>query len=321
MGNKSTATAKGQFVKDKTSEQKNDSKSHSRDTKIIVVCNNKGGVGKTTCTAGIGDILARKMNKTVLLIDADPQGNLSKRFGYSPRMNLENSYDVLLQADIEFKSRYINQRIPVSYFYNIGKQFIPTKKTYKDYANLKIMCANGNLENIYSRYRSDPEHANRIIRKFLGEIRESGEFDYVLIDTQPTLSYLLSQYMLGADYVLVPVTPDDDTFDGAEAVGRASAEVAEAKAEYREDNKLDFLGIFFNMVKKNTKSAKEFQRNLPEIWGDNPVFDTMIPQNQDAHNAGNDCAPVTSAYPSSSSSKALEKLTKEIIKRIEEGEE
>ena len=74
------------------------------------------------------------------------------------------------------------------------------------------------------------------------------------------------------------------------------------------------------MVKKNTKSAKEFKANLPEIWGDNPVFETMIPQNQDAHNAGNDNAPVTSAYPSSTSAKAIEVLTKEIVERIEEVE-
>lgn len=285
-------------------------------TKIIAVVNNKGGVGKTTCCAGIGDILARKLKKKVLLIDADPQGNLSKRFGYPANTELDNSFDVLLQNELDIKSGIRDKHIPVSLFYNEGKKF--SKSTIrKGYDNLSIICANKNLENVYSNYRAKPEHANGIIRHLMGDIRQSGEFDYVLIDTQPTLSYMLAQYLMGSDYVIVPVTPNDDSFDGAEAIGRVFNTVQEAKSEFREDNKIEFLGIFFNMVRRNTKSAKKFSENLESLWGDNPVFDSKIPLNQDANNAENNRAPVTIAYPASSSAVALCSLTREIVSRVE----
>ena len=72
-------------------------------TKTIIVCNNKGGVGKSTCVTAIGDVFARNCHKRVLLIDADSQGNLSKRFGYSPYDEVNNSYDLLLSARLAAK--------------------------------------------------------------------------------------------------------------------------------------------------------------------------------------------------------------------------
>jgi chromosome partitioning protein len=287
-------------------------------TKIIVICNNKGGVGKTTCTAGIADVLARKLKKSVLLIDADPQGNLSKRFGYSPNMRIDNSFDVLLQNELDIKSGDRDVHVPTSFFYNIGRKFSPKTTTRKDYDNLKIMCSNKTLENVYSNFRAKPQYAEGILRKILSSIRQSNEFDYVLIDTQPTLSYMLGQYLLGADYIMVPVTPNDDAFDGADAIGKVFNDAQEAKSQFKTDDTIDFLGIFFNMVKRNTKSAKKFRKDLADIWGDNPIFENSIPLNQDANNAENDRAPVTCAYPSSTSAAALEKLTEEMVKRIEE---
>lgn len=70
-------------------------------TKIIIMANNKGGVGKTSSVAAIGDVLARKLGRKVLLIDADPQGNLSRRFGYSVSAPVDTTLEVFLQSEYD----------------------------------------------------------------------------------------------------------------------------------------------------------------------------------------------------------------------------
>ena len=70
-------------------------------TKVIIVACVKGGVGKTTLVAAMGDVLARKMEQKVLLIDSDPQANLSRRFGYDDRNPVNNSLDVYMLTEME----------------------------------------------------------------------------------------------------------------------------------------------------------------------------------------------------------------------------
>ena len=287
------------------------------DTKIITICNNKGGVGKTTCAAAIGDILARKLYKSVLLIDADPQANLSKRFGYNPiATKLDNSFDVYLQNELNVRCGAGGQTIPVNLFYNKGKMYSEKSSDNKEYNYLKLMCANRDLENAYSNFRAKPEYSNGLIRDMLGEIRNSNEFDYVIIDTQPVLSYVLGQYLLGTDYIVVPLTPNNDALDGAEAIGYVFNAAKRSKSQYKTDDQIEFLGCFFNMVKKGTIATREFIPKMKDTWGENPIFETEIPMNQDVNNAENIQAPVTIVKPYSAVSKALEALTKEMVDKI-----
>ncbi len=284
-------------------------------TKTIIVCNNKGGVGKSTCVAAIGDVLAREYNKRVLLIDADPQGNLSKRFGYSPYDEVDNSYDLLLKARLVAKIQRTKQTVTPDMFYNKGKMYAGKGKRIP-YENLSIFCTTRDLEKVYTEYRATPEYSDGLIRSLLIEIQESETFDYVIIDTQPVLSYILGQYMLGADYVLIPVTPNDDALDGALAIGDVYQNAYEKKSEYKTYDKLELLGVFFNQVRKSTIIGKQFLPKLDEEWGENPKLNAAIPYNQEVNNAEVENAPITAKAPSSAASVAFKDLVRELVDRI-----
>lgn len=280
-----------------------------------MICNNKGGVGKSTCTAAIADILARKLNRSTLIVDADPQGNLSGRFGFRPEIkSVNNSLDVYLYNELNVAiDPEKNQSIAVKYFFSDCEQFSPEKKTYE---NLKIIPASSALERIIAAYMSSPQESDGILRKMMRRIKDTGMFEYVLIDTQPNLSYFLKQIMMASDYVMVPVEPVEDAFNGAKAVGHVFNGVAQKKSEFKTDDKIDFLGVFFNKWRKGTVASKKFESEITKVWKNNPIFDTKIPMNQDAVNAANLFAPITTARPSSTAAKALEKLTKEMVNKI-----
>ena len=284
-------------------------------TKIIVICNNKGGVGKSTCTAAMGDILARDYKKGVLLVDADPQGNLSKRFGYFPYDDCGNSYDLLLKSRLDAKSQRGSGILPISVFANPGKLYSSSGER-KLYAKLHVLCATRDLEKVYSEYRATPEYSDCLIRDILLEIKHGGEYDYVLIDTQPALSYILGQYMLGADYVLIPVTPNDDALDGALAIGDVYMNVVEKKALFKTEDKIDLLGYFFNQVRKSTLVGRNFLPKMDAEWGENPKLEASIPYNQDVNNAEVENAPVTAKSPSCAASVAFKALVREVVDKI-----
>ena len=107
-------------------------------TKIILMANNKGGVGKTSSVAAIGDVLARKMGKKVLLIDADPQGNLSRRFGYGVATSVRTTLEVFLQSEYIAKQESISSDFSPSLFFNEAILRKPRSKM----ANMKtcILC-------------------------------------------------------------------------------------------------------------------------------------------------------------------------------------
>ena len=283
-------------------------------TKVIVVCNNKGGVGKSTSVAAMGDILARELRKRVLLIDGDPQGNLSKRFGFSSYDDCQNSYEILLKLRLDAR-RGGAAPLPVNDFANSGKLYEGGKKV-RPYETLRIFCATRDLEKVYSEYRADPEFSDCLIRDILQEVRESGQYDYVLIDTQPVLSYILGQYMLGSDYVLIPVTPNDDAFDGALAIGDVYMNTKQKKERFKDDDKVELLGYFFNQVKKSTLAQKHFLPKMNEEWGENPKLETMIPYNQEVNNAEIENAPISSKNPNCPASVGFRELVREVVSRI-----
>ena len=287
-------------------------------TKVIVICNNNGGVGKSTCTAAIADILARKLNYPTLLIDADPQGNLSGRFGFRPEIkSVNNSLDVYLYNELNVAiDPEHNQSISINYFFNDCEQFSVDADNKKIYENLKIIPASSALERIIASYMASPQESDGIFRKMMREIKDTQKFEYVLIDTQPNLSYFLKQIMMASDYVVVPVEPVEDAFNGAKAIGHVFNSVAQKKSEFKIDDKIDFLGVFFNKWRKGTVASKKFESDITRVWKNNPIFDTKIPMNQDAVNAANFFAPVTTAKPASIAAKALENLTKEMVNKI-----
>ncbi len=122
--------------------------------------------------------------------------------------------------------------------------------------------------------------------------------------------------MLGADYVAIPVTPNDDALDGALAIGDVYQNACERKSEYKIYDKLDLLGVFFNQVRKSTIIGKQFIPKLDAEWGENPKLKSSIPFSQEVNNAEVENAPITAKSPSSPVSDAFRDLVKEMVDRI-----
>ena len=287
-------------------------------TKVIMVCSNKGGVGKTTATAAVADILARKMNLPTLIIDADPQGNISSRFGYRPELiSVNNSLDTCLLNALNVNLDSLsNQPIPIKNFFNDCKMYSKLGED-KAYNNMKIICSSNALEKIISMFAAVPQASEGVWRDIVREIKNLDIFEYVLIDTQASLSYFFNQIMMAADYVLVPVEPTEDAFSGAKAVGNIFNAVAKKKSTFKIDDKIEFLGVFFNKWRIGTIAAQKFENEIQAIWNDNPIFKTKVPMNQDAINSANMFAPVTLAKPYSPAARAFEKLTREVVEKID----
>ncbi len=283
--------------------------------KVIVVGSNKGGSGKTTSTASLADCLARKQKRSVLIIDADPQGNISSFFGFLPSQNIPNNLASYLTG------RYLaatapNELPPVTYYINPARKYVPRSDKRKDYDNLDIIPCNGSLTNIYNVLNANA-NANSLFREFFNELRALDKYDYILVDTKPTIDNTLLQIMFGADFLLVPSTDSKLSFMGANSIGVVYQQVHNQRAAQGDTSNIEFLGMFLNMIKMNTKTERAVRgEGIAQFWGDNPVFNTKVKFNQDVKNAEELLAPVTAAFPSCIAAVAFNELAREVVAKV-----
>lgn len=267
---------------------------------VVITCaTNKGGAGKTTSTAAIADILARRGNR-VLLIDADPQGNLSKRFGYAPNKLVDNYFGSLIKDRMEENADHA----PIDTFINHAA----------DYSRIDVIASDIRLDGVYSYMNADNIKGTYIIRNIVNELRKLDQYDFILIDTRPSLNNEVGSALIASDYVIIPVEPTEDAVLGADATIKFMVYCRNANPD------LKLLGIFMVKVYDRNKSYREVAPFVRDSWQDE-VFKTLIPRSQDADNAGNESKPVTSMFSNKKLSKRYEQLVEEMVGRIEKGVE
>lgn len=285
--------------------------------KVIVVGSNKGGSGKTTSTASLADCLARKQKRSVLVIDGDPQGNLSSYFGYLPSQNIPNSLvSCLTNKYLAATTGTLSELPPVTFYISPARKYVPRSDKRNDYENLDIIPSNGGLTGIYNVFNSNAD-ANTLFREFFDEVRALDKYDYILVDTKPTIDNTLIQIMLGADYLIVPSTDGKLSFMGANSIGTVYAQVRNQRESAGDKTNIEFLGMFLNMIKVNTKTERALRgEGITQFWGDNPVFKAKIKLNQDVKNAEELLAPVTAAFPSCVASAGFNELAREVVSKV-----
>lgn len=151
--------------------------------KVLAVCNQKGGVGKTTTTANLGVALARE-GKNVLLVDMDPQGSLTTCMGWQRQDELDITISTLMQAEIEERDIDIKEGILQ---HPEGVDLIP--------ANIELSGMEMQLVNSMSR--------ERILKNIIDQLKDN--YDYVLIDCMSSLGVLTINALTAADSVVIPV--------------------------------------------------------------------------------------------------------------------
>lgn len=200
--------------------------------KTICFTNNKGGVGKSTSAASIASYFALKENLKVLVVDLDPQGNVSSNFIDKTSIK-KTAYDVLKNKEI--KDAIIDAK-------NIKNvKIIP--------ANLNLDSANVELSGVYAR--------ESILKKCLKEIEN--EFDICIIDTAPTLSVLTFNGLVAADSVYIPVRAGGYEIDGMNNLIKIIKDIQETPG-----NTTKISGIFFTHYAANQNMSKISKDEIEE---------------------------------------------------------
>lgn len=219
----------------------------------ISIINNKGGVGKTSSTAILAELMAF-LGLRVLCIDLDEQSNLSMLF---------KCYEEDNQKVIE------GIEVPVQQ--NISDLF---KYRFRDKEQIKVIVQKTAIENLYvipssKRHKNtltyiaanETGNNNTILRKALNAIKD--EFDFILIDNAPASNVLTVNSIFASDYILTPVRAEGFSYKGLKETIET---IAYIKEEHDIEN-ANFLGTYITQVETNTKIFKELKESYSEELG------------------------------------------------------
>lgn len=251
---------------------------------IIVIANQKGGVGKTTTAINLSAACAAQ-GKRVLLIDLDPQSNSTLSF-IEPDRVAGGAYELFTEAD-----KPIDELI-----YASGVN------------NLWLVPARINLAKLEAKLIGDFDAAFRL-RDRLAEAREN--FDLILIDTPPTLGLITVNALVAADHVLIPIQSSYFALEGTDDL----LETIE-KVRSRPNPDLDLLGVLVTLYDRRTALSKDVEGHIRKVFGDK-AFDTMITRSVRLEEAPAHKQSIFDYAPRSSGSQEYEELSKEVLSRVE----
>ena len=252
--------------------------------KVICITNQKGGVGKTTTSVNLSYFLAKDKNR-VLLVDADPQGNASSGLGLDQSVLDASMTEVMLEA------------VP---FADIIQ---PTAFKNFDLAPTTPQLANAEVEmtNLKQKFT--------VMKKAIDSVK--GNYDYVIIDSPPSLSLLTVNGMIAADYLILPVQTE---FYALEGVAQLLESMAMVKKALNPNLKL--LGVLATMYDKRTSLSMEVLEEVRKYFKDK-VFRTMIPRNVRVAEAPSHGVPVGSYDKFSKGAKAYKEFAREVEERTQ----
>ena len=260
-------------------------KAEKRVPRILVVANQKGGVGKTTTAINLGTALAA-VGKPTLVIDLDPQGNASTGLGIYQADRKLTSYDVLM-GGAPIKDAVTPTRIP-------GLSVVPST----------VDLSGAELELVGQPRR------NFRLRDALAKMAEEGSaFDYVLIDCPPSLNVLTVNAMAAADAAVVPLQCEFFALEGLSQLLK-TLELVRAGL----NPKLEIQGIILTMFDKRNNLSDQVAADVRAHLGDK-VYQTVIPRNVRVSEAPSHGLPALVYDLRCPGSQAYIKLAGELIQR------
>jgi chromosome partitioning protein len=247
------------------------------------MCNQKGGVGKTTTTINLGAAMA-EYGRKVLLVDFDPQGSLSVGLGLKPHEMGLTVYNALMQDDVTVADVIVASGVP-------GMDLVPS--------NIELSAAELQLVNEVAREQT----LQRVLKPVLAD------YDFVLIDCQPSLGLLTINALTASDGVIVPLECEYFALRGVALLKTTIDRVRE-----RLNPGLEIDGVLGTMYDSRTLHGREVMESLVQGWGD-LVYHTVIRRTvkfSDSTAAGE---PITTFADKSTGAEAYRQLAREVLAR------
>ena len=255
--------------------------------KVIAICNQKGGLSKTTTTANLGVGLVRA-GKKVLVIDADPQGNLSQSLGIENPDELEIALPNIMEQimtgeDVDVKKGIVHHKE--------GLDLMP--------CNIDLSAVDVSLVHVLSR--------EFIMKTYVDSMREF--YDYILIDCMPSLGVITINSLTASDSVLIPVQAAYLPVKGLEQLIKTISLVKKLL-----NHEIQFEGILISMLNARTNYAKDIMELIREYYGDAiPIFESKIPFSVKAAETSAAGVSIFTLDKKHPVAQAYEKLTEEVI--------
>lgn len=249
----------------------------------IALLNQKGGVGKTTTTANLGACLAM-LGKKVLVIDMDPQANLSVHLGVDIHSLKHSVYDIIRGA-CKAEGVILNTRIQ-------RLDIIPS--------NIDLSGAEIELVGVVGR--------ETILKEYLGDVLY--RYDYVLVDCPPSLGLLTLNVLTLVEEIFIPLQTEFFALQGVSKLLDTHEVVRK-----RLNSNLEISGIIFCMYTSRTRLCKEVIEKVKEHFAENQVFKTVIRKNVKLSESPSHGKPIVSYAPDSHGSEDYMSLAKEVVQQ------
>ena len=218
-----------------------------RATKIIAIANQKGGVGKTTTVVNLAAALSAR-KRSVLVIDLDPQAHATLGLGLEKQPGV-SLYQVLIGAK------------------PIEDVIQPTK-----WANLNVIPSEVDLAGAELEFGAREDRLE-MIKNALAPVRESGAFDYIILDCPPSLGIVMTSALCATDGVLIPIQAEFLAMDGLALI---TSSIERIRAGVNPN--LELNGIVFTMVNSQAKLTTDVMNEVRNHFGEK-VYETTIPRN------------------------------------------
>jgi chromosome partitioning protein len=250
--------------------------------RILAVSNQKGGVGKTTTAVNLATAMAA-VNKKVLVIDLDPQGNASTSLGIDHKHRTINTYHLLV-GDAKLKDAVAETAIPNLHVVPSGVDLAA--------AELELV----DVENRHARLKD-------------GLAEQGGEYDFILIDCPPSLGLLTLNALVAAHAVMVPLQAEFLALEGISHLVRTIERIRKGF-----NPTLEIQGIVLTMVDKRNNLSEMVESDVRSYFGEK-VYTTVIPRNVRISEAPSHGKPILIYDLGSKGAQAYLNLAGEVLKR------
>jgi len=249
----------------------------------MAICNQKGGVGKTTSAINLGAALA-EFGRRVLLVDFDPQGALSIGLGIPAHSMDQTIYNVIIERSVGVEDAVLETSVE----------------------NMDLLPSNIDLSAAEVQLVAEVGREHTLVRTLRPVV---DHYDYVLVDCQPSLGLLTVNALAAADGVIIPLECEFFSLRGVALLIDTIQKVRE-----RLNPKLDITGILATMFDPRTLHSREVMARVVEAFGD-IVFDTVINRTVRFPETTVAGEPITRWAPRSAGAKAYRALAREVIAR------